>query len=117
MACGGRIDHVDGADDTGSPIDAGTAPEEIAVGDAGLICSVPVVSLGDSADECTFSMSCTGGLTVEGQSFAGGAGAVIQCSVNGSPTNTLTRLVSAGAQALDCTNPTTFAPLAIPCGR
>jgi hypothetical protein len=113
--CGGRVDHADTTDDAGSLVDAGTAPAEIPVGDAGLICSVPVVSLDDSADECTFSMTCTGDVTVEGRSFGGGAAAIINCYVNGSPTNSLTKLASSTAQALDCSNPATLAALAIPC--
>jgi hypothetical protein len=124
-SCGGRIDHVDGADDTGSPVDAGTVPAEVPVGDAGLICSVPVVSLDDSTDECTFSMTCSGvsaPITVDGSVFSQGQGAVIRClASNGNQLNTFTQLASAGvsggAQAIDCTDPATLAPLAIPCGQ
>ena len=119
-SCGGRVDHADTTDEAGSPVDAGTAPTEIPVGDAGLICSVPVVSLDDSADECTFSMTCTGigaPITVDGSVFPQGQGATIRClASNGSQLSTLTKLAAAG-QPLDCANPATFAPLAIPCSQ
>jgi hypothetical protein len=115
VTCGGRIDHADTIDDAGSSVDAGTAPADIPVGDAGLICSVPVVSLDDSADGCTFSMTCTGDLMVQGESFGDGP-AIIRCSVNGNQTNTFTRLAAAG-QPLDCTNPASLAPLAAPCSQ
>jgi hypothetical protein len=115
-ACGGRVDGAGTTDDAGSLVDAGTAPTEIPVGDAGLICSVPAVSpLGDSAaDDCTFSMTCTGGgastLTVAGHCFE--QGAFIGCYVNGNETNVFSKL-----EACDCASPAAFAPLAAPCGQ
>ena len=84
------------------------------MGDAGLICSVPVVSLGDSA-ECTFTMNCTNGtasLTVDGQ--GSGAVTVVRCSVNGNETNTFTELAQS-PDAYDCANPAGFAALAAKC--
>jgi hypothetical protein len=120
-SCGGRVDHADTTDDAGSPVEAGAPPTEIPVGDAGgLICSVPVVSMDDSADDCTFSMTCTGvgaPITVDGSVFPQGQGAFIRClASNGNQLNTLTKLAAAG-QPLDCADPATFAPLAIPCSQ
>jgi hypothetical protein len=120
-SCGGQVDHAGTTGDAGSPVDAGTAPAEVPVGDAGLLCSVPVVSpLGDAADECTFSMTCTGvgaPITVDGRIDPQGQVAVITClASNGSQVNALTKVAAAG-QPFDCADPATLAPLATPCSR
>jgi hypothetical protein len=114
-ACGGQIDRVGGApEDAAPPTEAAaTPPPRIAVGDAGMTCSVPVVSPGDSAsDVCNFTMSCTGGLTVSGYSFGpgGGQGSIVRCSVNGQQTDNFTAL-----DVPSCADPTGFATLAADC--
>jgi len=121
MSCGGLTEPSSATGDAGPTVDTGVAPQKIAVGDAGLICSVPVVSQGDSAmDECTFVMNCTNGtatLTVDGRCFGQGQGAVVSCSVNGKQTNSFTALGASSSKPFDCTNPAGLASVAIPCGQ
>jgi hypothetical protein len=46
LGCGGRVEATS---DAGEPADVVTTPTEIAVGDAGVICSTPSVSMGHAA--------------------------------------------------------------------
>lgn len=65
-------------------------------------------------------MTCTGigaPIAVDGAILPQGQGAIIRClASNGNQLNTLTTLAAVG-QPLDCANPATFAPLAIPCSQ
>lgn len=109
VSCGGR---VEGTSDPGSPYDAGMPPTEIPVGDAGLTCSTPVVSPGSGPNECTFTMSCAGGLTVDGE-YLGGA-AVVRCAVNGSQTDDFT-ILGTDPEEYQCADPAGFAAVAAKC--
>lgn len=98
MSCGGRL----------------AAPTEIVVDDAGLTCSVPMVSTGDGADECTFTVTCTGGLTMKG-SYSNGSGSIL-CYVNGSPVGPVGILGTTGPHAAyDCADTAGIAALATYC--
>jgi hypothetical protein len=110
-ACGGRTDFNDSPLDAGSHVDVVTeAPGTIEVGDAGLTCSPPQVSTSPSLDGCTITMTCSGGLVVDGQ--CNSSGCVVRCTVGGNQTANFTSLSRS-----DCSSPGAFASAAIDCNK
>lgn len=106
LSCGGRIEAASDAD---VPVDGGTTPPVVAVGDAGLVCTPSVSVSGAAANECTFASSCTGGLRVDGN--CEGDVCDVHCSMNGSQTDSFTVLGVSNS----CDDPYALAELAGGC--
>lgn len=107
ISCGGRTAV---AADAGASSDADAVPEEAALGDGGLVCSTPSVTLTHDG-HCNYVVTCTGGtapLVIDGRCL--GSSLTVRCSVNGIPTKTLSTIA-----ACDCANPAGFPSLSMLC--